>query len=114
MAKHKWASAGEWLLDVASGWDADELYSAVQSMAGRLDGDAIQDLFQAEMNDDGYFKRVWEEDDKELTALTRHKVVELLEGISIQCSDDETTPTLLAALAEAMNDGDIDKSDLSD
>lgn len=60
MARYKWAHPAEWLeekmQEAAQEGKVHELYSYAQSMMGRLDQDALQDLFQAEMAEDGYFE----------------------------------------------------------
>lgn len=113
MSNYKWDSPYDWLAHASTNWDEQKLHATMMQLAGLLDSDALQELFEPEMDGDGYFKRIWEAEDKELNDLTRERIVELLEGISIECSDDDTTPTLRAALAEALNDGDIDESDLT-
>jgi hypothetical protein len=56
--KYRWNSPGAWLL-----WKVQkrtttraQLLDIIDSLAGRLDGDSIQDLFQSDMSDDGYFR----------------------------------------------------------
>jgi len=44
----------EWLLAKAQHWNADALYKALSGLAHRLDGSSIHDLFQSEMNAEGY------------------------------------------------------------
>ena len=50
-------SPREWLLEKARHWNADTLYDALSAAAGRLDGNAIRDLFASEMDADGYFQQ---------------------------------------------------------
>jgi len=59
MHRNKWNSPHEWLLDMARSLDNPaELVSLIGALAGRLDSDSIQDLFQDEMDQDGYFNEV--------------------------------------------------------
>lgn len=55
MARYRWQYPVDWLSEAALKWDERRLYQAVLSLAGRLDSDAIQDLFQEDMDADGYF-----------------------------------------------------------
>jgi hypothetical protein len=48
-------SPHDWLLEKARHWNADALYKALSDLARRLDGNSIHDLFQSEMDADGYF-----------------------------------------------------------
>lgn len=58
--RYKWDHPSEWLEQriqtLTTQEDHIELASIAHALAGRLDGDSIQDLFQAEMDDDGYFQ----------------------------------------------------------
>jgi hypothetical protein len=54
---HKSNSPHEWLLEKARHWNADTLYETLSDVVCRLDGKSIHDLFQSEMDADGYFKR---------------------------------------------------------
>ncbi len=60
--EYRWTHPSEWLADKISSYtslrDADaitQLADLARALAGLLDGDQIQDLFQAEMDADGYF-----------------------------------------------------------
>ncbi len=56
MSKYKWSHPGEWLQDAINEADTiEELRDLAHALAGVLDGDQIQDLFQAGMTGDGYF-----------------------------------------------------------
>jgi HPt (histidine-containing phosphotransfer) domain-containing protein len=111
-AKYKWDNPADWLDDrvtkAVDENDVPELVSIIHSLKGQLDFDGIQEAFQSDMEADGYFKRNWEGTDAKITNLSRALVVELLEGISIECRDDET----LSTLQDALNEGDIDEGDL--
>ena len=53
---HKWANPYEWLEDAARLWDAPRLYRELMNLARLLGSDALQDEFQSDMDEDGYFK----------------------------------------------------------
>lgn len=58
MSQHKWAYPSEWLndhVDESRGNNA-ELFSVINTLMSKLSEDDIQDLFQAEMERDGYFR----------------------------------------------------------
>jgi hypothetical protein len=57
MTSYKWENPHAWLMEKAQSWSTEQLYCAVDSLANRLDTDAIQDLFQSEMEQDGYFDK---------------------------------------------------------
>ena len=54
-AERRWPNAHAWFLEWAEERDRETLYEVIRSMAGRIDGDAIQDLLKDEMDADGYF-----------------------------------------------------------
>jgi hypothetical protein len=63
---YEWKGPHEWLFDHVHrtidyhrrypGQALPELVSIIRALADRLDGDAIQALFQCEMKHDGYFR----------------------------------------------------------
>ena len=55
MEEYKWDSAHEWLVHKAQSWDHDTLLRTFYQVVKLLDGAQIEDLFQAEMELDGYF-----------------------------------------------------------
>lgn len=65
--ENPWKSVHDWLdehIDNATTAD-QELFSIAKSLARSVDGDTIQDLFQDEMEDDGYFKETgWYSDEE--------------------------------------------------
>lgn len=68
--ENEWSSAHDWLrsflIDAAEDCLAAKLLNAAQELANALDADTIQDLFQDEMEDDGYFKEAgWYSDEME-------------------------------------------------
>ncbi len=61
MPKYKYSSPYHWLDDTASQWTQVELYAALMALAAQVDGDTIQDVFQSDMDKDGYFDAVKED-----------------------------------------------------
>lgn len=60
MPRYRWASAPEWLSWKVNShnddaWDTDAVYEALALIIPRLDADTIQDLFQDNMDKDGFF-----------------------------------------------------------
>ena len=54
--KYQWADPYEWLVKKLPDWEFGGTLGAVAlSLAGRLDHEAIKDLFMADMEKDGYF-----------------------------------------------------------
>lgn len=58
MAKYKWETCYDWLVEKAKTWDKSELYSEFIAVAGMIDQDQIQDRYQAEMDSDGFFEEL--------------------------------------------------------
>ena len=58
MSKYKWDSPFEWLAEKAEDWDREQLLDTLTTVAGALDSDTLQDIFQDEMDQDGYFAEV--------------------------------------------------------
>jgi hypothetical protein len=56
--EQKWDAAHEWLVHKASTWSHDELLRTFYQVVKLLDGAQIEDLFQDEMELDGYFDEV--------------------------------------------------------
>jgi hypothetical protein len=56
--RHRWAHPSDWLdyYMEQDTHDRDDIIQIAKALAGRLDGDSLQDLFQDEMDTDGYFK----------------------------------------------------------
>ena len=54
--KYRWAFPIMWLRDKIDVANVDDLRDIAAELASRLDSDTIQDLFQNEMDADGYFK----------------------------------------------------------
>jgi hypothetical protein len=52
---YKWKTPHDWLADKAKTDNLAELSYIIDSLSWRLDNDAIQDLFQSQMAEDGYF-----------------------------------------------------------
>lgn len=56
MPRYQWSNPHEWLDERAQDWEKDELLFTLLSLASHLDADTLQDLFQSEMDSDGYFQ----------------------------------------------------------
>lgn len=108
--EYKWSHPTEWLDTLIQTRIAANDHDGVQELllvivnSGKLDGDDIQDLFQSEMDEDGYFTP---DPAPIIAAMGRKQIVELLEGVSIECRDDETTEELREALKVNVEDGTI-------
>ena len=53
---YKYATATEWLKEASKDWDKSKLRLALLLLASECDSDQIQDHFQQEMDEDGYFQ----------------------------------------------------------
>jgi len=58
MKNYKWDTPLEWLSSASQGWDRSQLRNAMLLIAEKCDPDELQDMFQQEMDEDGYFKHV--------------------------------------------------------
>lgn len=63
--KYRWTHAGEWLNEKLEEGDPATVLQMARVMALSLDGDTIQELFELEMDSDGFFVEVGEEDEEE-------------------------------------------------
>ena len=55
--RYRWDTPYDWLTDKAREWERSALYNALESLARKTDSDTLQDIFQDEMTDDGYFRQ---------------------------------------------------------
>jgi len=70
--QYKWKSPRDWLLyKVNHEWDESEKVHALISILDLLDADDIQDIFQGEMDMDGYFDRIEPGDTEQSAAYFR-------------------------------------------
>lgn len=53
---YRWSNVHEWLSEKAGSWDAQQLYHEFMALAGHVDFDTLQDIYQPDMEDDGYFE----------------------------------------------------------
>lgn len=101
--KFKWSHPTEWLNDKINGYEVlqfHELRDLALAMASKLDGDTIQDLFQSDMHDDGYFEETLEyRVDKFVKGLSRATCAKVLMELGIEVYDHEEVDTLRAAVA---------------
>ena len=54
---YKYATAHEWLKEASKDWDIEKLRNALLILSDKCDSDDIQDHFQQEMDEDGYFEK---------------------------------------------------------
>ena len=59
-SKYKWSSPGDWLMQKAYEWDEATLRDEFKRLIPELDSDLIQDIFQQDMFEDGYFDEIKE------------------------------------------------------
>lgn len=52
---YRWATPHAWLTEKARGWTAKELLETLVLLAAGATSDTLQDLFEEEMTEDGYF-----------------------------------------------------------
>lgn len=53
---YKWANPQEWLQQYIDGLSYEELRQEAKNLASMMDLDQIQDVYQADMDTQGYFK----------------------------------------------------------
>lgn len=58
MAKYKWESPQEWLMDVVWDWDATAVTKELMDLCCKLAPDTVQDHFQDLMDKDGFFNDI--------------------------------------------------------
>lgn len=58
---YRWANPHEWLIQKMRFMNPTDLYSTAVELAKQLDGDRIQELFQHDMDLDGYFEPIKEQ-----------------------------------------------------
>jgi len=58
MSKYKWISAYGWVEEKSKDWSRGRLLTEFLNLASIMDSDTLQDTFQTEMNEDGYFEEV--------------------------------------------------------
>ena len=56
--RYKWQSPLEWLVEKSKEWEPDEVLCTMHDLAAKLSSDELQDLFETEMDRDGYFDEV--------------------------------------------------------
>ena len=55
---YKWNSPHEWLIEHCSQLDKAELLQIIQQLVIKHDADTIQDLYESDMDADGFFDEV--------------------------------------------------------
>ncbi len=125
MARYRWNSATEWLIASREKMLADAMsdgtHTSIQEAATNLledlrlvvidcaDNDGLQDIYQSEMDADGFFR-----DLSLISELKREACVRLLEDQSIECRDDETVEELRQAVESNVEDGTIAWGDVEE
>lgn len=81
MPKYKWETPYEWLMDKVNDMSEQDLKNTVLNIARKCDSDTLQDIFESDMDEDGYFDKICrvcghveslhEGDDKECPVQTR-------------------------------------------
>ncbi len=56
MSKYKWATPYEWVEQKSKDWTKERLLTEFLNLARITDSDTLQDTFQDEMDEDGYFE----------------------------------------------------------
>lgn len=56
MPRYKYADPQEWLAERARDWSHDRLYLELMELARQTDSDTLQDIYQSDMDADGYFE----------------------------------------------------------
>jgi hypothetical protein len=53
---YRWSHPYAWLIDTSKYWDKERLLYELQRLAIQHDSDTLQNLYQSEMDEDGYFE----------------------------------------------------------
>jgi hypothetical protein len=53
---YRWSHPYAWLIDASKYWDKERLLYELQRLAIQHDSDTLQNLYQSEMDEDGYFE----------------------------------------------------------
>lgn len=53
--QYRWSHPYAWLKEASRNWDTERLRTELQRLAFHTDSDTIQDLYQSDMDADGYF-----------------------------------------------------------
>lgn len=124
MARYKWDSPQEWLRETRereiAEAEKDGTHSALQNMIANLmadlnnivpmlDADDVQDIYQDEMDQAGYFR-----DLDKIYQLELEQCVRILENHSIEYRDDDTPIELWQAIESNVEDGTIDWSEIEE
>jgi hypothetical protein len=55
---YKWKNPHEWIGGAMQFWDEKRLRAELRAMAVRLDADTLQEMYESEMDADGYFENI--------------------------------------------------------
>ena len=58
MSHYRWSNPIDWLIWKVKSMDENELRAEIINLAQELDPDTVQDLYQIEMEQDGYFEKL--------------------------------------------------------
>ncbi len=61
MKKYKWNNPYEWIIEKVSEWDENQLRHEIVEILSHIDIDTIQDIYQSDMEKDGYFNKIKKE-----------------------------------------------------
>lgn len=59
--EYKWDTPQQWLIEYASKLDAAKLFQEFTVLVQQMDADTVQDLYQSDMDAQGYFTPIAEE-----------------------------------------------------
>ena len=63
--QYKWSHPAEWLIERIQNDTASRVREYAVALLGMVDADQIQDVFQSEMDSDGYFTQLESQDNRE-------------------------------------------------
>ena len=94
-------------MEKMEGMDRKTILENLRAVCSVTDTDTLQDLFQTEMDEDGYFQDI-----DIASQLTREQCVELLDGAGIECREDEGVEVLREAVQANIEDGTLAYGDV--
>lgn len=56
---YRWRTPTDWLAEAARTWTAERVYHELIALASKMDQDDVQDVYDSEMETDGYFRQPW-------------------------------------------------------
>lgn len=114
---YRWASLHDWLREQID-LQAVQLFD-LWPLIESVDGDTIQDHFESQMDDDGYFSPAEDEDESRESAiaqlvskLDRAEAISILESYGFACFPSESTQLLKDAITANVLDDTIPEEEL--